>query len=45
MMSEERRARTEEEKRIDRRSFFIGIFIAMAIIALFTILYLAGYMK
>lgn len=45
MMSEERRPRTEEEKRIDRRSFYIGIFIGFAIIALFTILYLAGYMK
>lgn len=44
-MSEEKRPRTEEEKRIDRRSFFIGIFIGMAIIALFTILYFAGYIK
>jgi hypothetical protein len=45
VMSEEKRPRTEEEKQIDRRSFIIGIFIGMAIIALFTILYLAGYIK
>lgn len=33
---------TEEEKRINRNSFIIGIFIAMAFIALFTILFYAG---
>lgn len=44
-MSEEKRPRTEEEKRIDRRSFYIGIVIGMVIIALYVIFYFAGYIK
>lgn len=36
---------TEEERKINRRSFIIGIGIAMAFIALFTILYFAGLIK
>jgi hypothetical protein len=33
---------TDEEKRINRNSFIIGIFIGLAFIVLFTILYYAG---
>ena len=36
---------TEEEKRINRNSFIIGIFIGLAFIVLFTILYYAGLLK
>lgn len=38
----ENHLRTAEEKRIDRRSFIIGIFIAAAIMGLFVVLYYAG---
>ncbi|MFL5661248.1 MAG: hypothetical protein ACJ8BW_07835 [Ktedonobacteraceae bacterium] len=33
---------TEEQRHINRRSFIIGIFIVLAIIILYTILYYAG---
>ena len=33
---------TDEERKINRRSFVIGIFIGLAFIILFTILYYAG---
>ncbi len=33
---------TDEERKINRRSFIIGIFIVLAIIILYTILYYAG---
>jgi len=36
---------TDEEKRINRNSFIIGIFIGLAFIVLFTILYYAGLFK
>jgi hypothetical protein len=36
---------TEEEKRINRKSFIIGIFIGLAFIVLFTILFYAGLLK
>ena len=45
MMSEEKPPRTEEQKRIDRRSFIIGICIAIAIIVLYTVLYYQGLIK
>jgi hypothetical protein len=44
-MSEGKRPRTEEQRRIDRRSFYIGIGIGIAIMALYVILYFAGYIK
>lgn len=44
-MSEVKPPRTEEQKRIDRNSFILGIFIGLAIIVLFTILYFAGFIK
>jgi hypothetical protein len=34
-----------EEKRINRNSFIIGIFIGLAFIILFTVLYFAGLFK
>jgi hypothetical protein len=33
---------TDEERKINRKSFIIGIFIGLAFIILFTILYYAG---
>ncbi|MFL5706754.1 MAG: hypothetical protein ACJ8AG_28625 [Ktedonobacteraceae bacterium] len=33
---------TDEERKINRRSFIIGIFIVLAIFILYTILYYAG---
>jgi hypothetical protein len=33
---------TDEERKINRRSFVIGIFIVLAIFILYTILYYAG---
>ena len=36
---------TDEEKRINRNSFYIGICIGMAFIVLFTILYYLGLLK
>lgn len=36
---------TEEERKINRRSFIIGIGIGMAFIILFTVLYFAGLIK
>jgi hypothetical protein len=36
---------TEEERNINRRSFIIGIFIGLAIIILFTVLYFMGLIK
>lgn len=33
---------TEEQRKINRRSFIIGIFIVLAIFILYTILYYAG---
>jgi hypothetical protein len=33
---------TDEERKINRRSFVIGIFIGLAFIILFTVLYYAG---
>lgn len=38
----EKKEPTEEERRINRNSFIIGIFIAMAFIALFTVLFYMG---
>jgi hypothetical protein len=35
----------DEEKRINRNSFIIGIFIGLAICILFTVLYFAGLFK
>ena len=35
----------EEEKRINQRSFVVGMFIALAFIVLLTILYFAGLVK
>jgi hypothetical protein len=45
MMSEEKPPKTEEQKKIDRRSFYIGIGIAIAIIVLYTVLYYQGLIK
>lgn len=36
---------TDEERKINRRSFVIGIFIGLAFIILFTILYYAGPLR
>ena len=36
---------TDEERNINRRSFIIGIFIGLAFIILFTILYYAGLLR
>lgn len=36
---------TEEEQKINRRSFVIGIFIGLAFIILFTALYFMGLIK
>ncbi len=36
---------TDEERRINLRSFIVGMFIALAFIVLFTILYFAGLMR
>jgi hypothetical protein len=36
---------TDEERRVNRNSFIIGIFIGLAFIVLFTILYYAGLFK
>jgi hypothetical protein len=41
----EKRTPTEEEQKINRRSFIIGIFIALAFIVLFTVLYYMGLIK
>jgi hypothetical protein len=41
----EKHTPTEEEKKITRRSFIIGICIGLAFIILFTILYFAGLIK
>jgi hypothetical protein len=38
-------APTDEEQKINRRSFIIGICIGLAFIILFTILYFAGLIK
>ncbi|HLJ35757.1 MAG TPA: hypothetical protein VKU38_19025 [Ktedonobacteraceae bacterium] len=38
----EKHSRTAEEKRIDRRSFVIGIGIGVAVIALYVVFYYAG---
>ena len=35
----------DEEKRINRNSFIIGVFIGLAFIILFTVLYYAGLFK
>jgi hypothetical protein len=36
---------TDEEKRINRNSFIIGVFIGLAFIILFTVLYYTGLFK
>jgi hypothetical protein len=36
---------TDEEKRTNRNSFIIGVFIGLAFIILFTVLYYAGLFK
>ena len=36
---------TDEEKRINRNSFIIGVFIGLAFIILFTVRYYAGLFK
>lgn len=41
----EKRPPTEEEQKINRRSFIIGMFIALAFIILFTVLYYLGLLK
>jgi hypothetical protein len=41
----EKRTPTEEEQKINRRSFITGIFIALAFIVLFTVLYYMGLIK
>ncbi|GAC1633524.1 MAG: hypothetical protein NVS4B7_20570 [Ktedonobacteraceae bacterium] len=41
----EKMPQTEEEKRINRNSFIIGICIAIAFIAIYTILYYTGLLK
>jgi hypothetical protein len=41
----EKRTPTEEEQKINRRSFIIGIFIGLAFIVLFTVLYFMGLIK
>jgi hypothetical protein len=41
----EKKEPTEEEKRTNRNSFIIGIFIGLAFIVLFTILFYAGLLK
>jgi hypothetical protein len=41
----EKHTPTEEEKKINRRSFIVGIFIGLAFIILFVILYFAGLIK
>ncbi len=41
----EKKEPTEEEKRMNRNSFIIGIFIGLAFIVLFTILFYAGLLK
>jgi len=38
-MSEPKQSRTEEEKRNNRNSFIVGIFIGLAIIILFVLLF------
>jgi len=35
----------DEERRLNRRSFIIGIFIALAVMILFVILYYAGLIQ
>jgi len=41
----EKHTPTEEEKKINRRSFIIGMCIGLAFIVLFIILYFAGLIK
>lgn len=41
----EKKPLTDEERRINWRSFIIGIFIGIAIIVLFTILYFVGLFR
>ena len=41
----EKKEPTEEERRINRNSFIIGIFIGLAFIILFTILFYTGLLK
>jgi len=41
----EKNTPTEEERKTNRRSFIIGIFIGLALIILFTALYLMGLIK
>ncbi len=41
----EKRTPTEEEQKINRRSFIIGIFIGLSFIVLFTVLYFMGLIK
>jgi hypothetical protein len=41
----EKNAPTEEERKINRRSFIIGIFIGLAFIILFTVFYFMGGIK
>ena len=36
---------TDEERYINRRSFIIGMIIALALIVLYTVLYFAGLIK
>ena len=36
---------TDEEKRINLRSFIIGMIIALALIVLYTVFYFAGLIK
>lgn len=36
---------TDEERRINIRSFVVGIFIALAVIILYTVLYLNGVIR
>jgi hypothetical protein len=41
----EKSSQSDEEKRINHRSFYIGMCIATAIIVLYIILYYAGLMR
>jgi hypothetical protein len=41
----DRKQTTEEERRTNIRSFIIGIFIALAIMVLYVVLYFAGLIR
>lgn len=43
-MSKQKQA-TDEERRTNIRSFVVGIFIALAVIILYTVLYLNGVIR